>query len=347
MSANDAVGGYSRATVAANLLRLDLNEAPHGAGPAFTRRVFELLAGSEWNRYPEMDGRRAREAAASLYGWEPAGTLVGNGSNELLAAAVRALLPRGGRVLTLAPSFSMYPILAGRQEAHHLHLLLEPPRFALDRARLLELALEADVVLLSSPNNPTGGLVPEEVWDAVLGGGKPVIWDAAYLEFSRIDPRPLQRRHRNLIVLRSLSKAWGLAGLRVGALLADPELAGRVSAELLPFGTGWLVAAAYRAAAERRADGEALVADVVAERERQTAALARLPGVRVAPSEANFYLMRREGMTGDELARALTVRGIAVRDIAELSQAGYVRVTVGSTFEGTAFFAAMREVSGG
>ncbi len=345
MSGN--VGGYSRSAVAANVLRLNLNEAPHGAGPAFGRRVFELLAESEWNRYPDMDGRRAREAAAALYNWEAAGTLVGNGSNELMAAAVRALLPRGGRVLTFAPSFSMYPVLAARQGAQHLQVRLEPPEFAVDRVRLLELAGQADLVLLPSPNNPTGGLLPEPLMEEVLGAGKPVIWDGAYLEFAGLDPRPLLRRHGNLIVLRSLSKAWGLAGLRAGALLAGPELVGRVNAELLPFGTGWLVAAVYRAAAERRADGEALVADVVTERERQTAALARLPGVRVVPSAANFYLVRREGMTGDELVRALSARGIAVRDLAELAQAGYVRVTVGSAAEGNALIAAMREVSGG
>jgi histidinol-phosphate aminotransferase len=347
LSGNGSVGGYRRLAVAADSLRLDLNESPRGAGPLFTRRVFELLAESEWNRYAQMDSRRAREAAAALYGWETAGTLVGNGSNELLAATVRALLPRGGRLLTLAPSFSMYPVLAARQGAQHLKLHLEPPEFTVDHGRLLELAPQADLVLLCSPNNPTGGLVPEPLMEEVLGGGKPVIWDAPYLEFSGLDSRPLLRRHGNLIVLRSLSKAWGLAGLRVGALLAGPELVGRVNAELLPFGTGWMVAAAYAAAAERRADGEALVADIVAERERQTGALARLPGVHVAPSAANFYMVRHEGLTGDELVRALAARGIAVRDLAELAQAGYVRVTVGSAVEGAALIAAMREVSRG
>ncbi len=347
MSETDPVGGYVRGQAAPNSLRLDLNESPRGVGPAFAKLVLELLAGSAWNRYPDMDAASARESAAALYGWDPACTLVGNGSNELLAATVRAFLPRGGRLATLAPSFSMYPVLAGRMAATLLEVRLEPPDFTVDRARVLEAAREADLVLLSSPNNPTGGLVPEALFEEVLTLGRPVVWDGAYLEFARLDPRPLLRRHANLVVLRSLSKAWGLAGIRAGALLAGRETIARVNEELLPFGTGCAVAAVYRAAAERRGDGDALVAEIVAERGRQVAELGKVHGVTVVPSLGNFYLVRVEGMTGDGFARALASRGIAVRDLRELAQSGYVRVTVGSTPEGNALIAAIKEASRG
>ncbi|HUK14395.1 MAG TPA: histidinol-phosphate transaminase [Thermoanaerobaculaceae bacterium] len=346
MSASEAVGGYRRAS-AAGLLRLDLNEAPHGAGVALTKRVLELLASRPWNRYPDIDGRAAREAAAELYGWQADGTLVGNGSNELLAALTRALLPRGGTMLTLSPSFSMYPVLAHRRSARHVELRLDAPGFAADGARLVELAAGVDLAVLASPNNPTGGTLDAGVLRAVAALGRPLVWDAAYLEFSAQDVLPALREFPNLLVLRSLSKAWGLAGLRVGALLASPAMAERVSGELIPYDTGWLPWAAYRAAAEMREVGARLVADIAAERERQIGRLRGVARVHVVGSAANFFLLRAEGLDGAALSAALRARGIAVRDIAELSEEGYVRVTVGAAAEGDALAAAVSEVAHG
>jgi len=327
-------------------VRLDLNESPHGAGVVFTKRVLELLAAQAWNRYPDVAGDAAREAAAALYGWRASGTLVGNGSNELLAGLARALLPVGGTLARLEPSFSMYPVVAQRQRARQLEVRLDSPEFAADRARLLEAASQADLVLLASPNNPTGGVLPVERIREVTALGKPTVWDGAYLEFAGLDALPLLREFPNLIVLRSLSKAWGLAGLRVGALLASPEMAARVSEQTLPFATGWVALAAYQAATELRETGTALVADIVAERERQLAALRRLSRVGVVPSAGNFFLLRVEGLRGEYLAEALRARGIAVHHAESLSASGHVRVTVGAVAEGDALVAAVREVAG-
>jgi histidinol-phosphate aminotransferase len=338
------VGGYPRAT--AGPVRLDLNEAPHGAGVAFAKRVLELLAAQPWNRYPEIDGSAARAAAAELYGWEASGTLVGNGSNELLAALVRALLPPGGTLARLAPSFSMYSEVARRARARELEVRLDPPGFVADGAGLVEAVGQADLALLASPNNPTGGVLPVELMRRIAALDKPTVWDGAYLEFAGLDPLPLLREFPNLIVLRSLSKAWGLAGLRAGALLTAPAMAARVSEQTLPFATWWLPLAAYRAATELREAGAALVADTVAERERQLALLRQVAGVAVVPSAGNFYLLGVEGLAGQALADSLRGRGIAVRYLEDLSSSGHVRVTVGAVGEGDALLAAVREVAG-
>ncbi len=345
MTEANAVGGYRRTARADGVARLDLNEAPREAGATFRRRLLALMDAYEWRRYPDMDGRTAREAAAALYGWDAGGTLVGNGSNELLAAAVRALLPRGGTLVSLSPSFSMYPVLARRLGATLLGARLSPPDFAVDGSELLALVERADLVLLCSPNNPTGGEVGAAVFEAALATGKPVVWDAPYIEFSATDPLPLLRRHANLMVMRSLSKAWGLAGLRVGAMLASPALAGRVGGELLPFGTGVVAAAAYRTADDLRDAGRGLLREIVAEREREMAELAAIPGVSVAPSSANFFLVACGGLGGQALRARLGDRGLGVRDIPELLGEGYVRVTVGTRDEGDALVAAVRETA--
>jgi histidinol-phosphate aminotransferase len=338
--------GYRRQAAGGASTRLDLNEAPREAGAVLRERLVERLAAAAWRRYPDVDGRAARESAAALYGWDAGGTLVGNGSNELLAAAVRALVPRGGRIFALEPSFSMYPVLAGRIGAELVQLRLEPPDFAVEPGRLCELASSCDLALVCSPNNPTGGVIPAAVLAEVCRRSPLVVWDAAYLDFTAIDARVLLREHPNLMVLRSMSKAWGMAGLRVGAMLTSPDLLSRVAAELIPFNTGWLVEAAFAAARDCRAEGEALVLEIVEERERQRAMVAEISGCETVPSAANFFLLRRSGLDGAALAEALRARGLGVREIAALSPAGYVRVTVGGRAEGDRLCAALREVAG-
>jgi len=344
---SEAFGGYARGGTPPGAARLDLNEAPREVGDRFRSRLLELLGASAWRRYPDIDGRSAREQAARLYGWRAEGVLVGNGSNELLSACIRALLPPGGRMVALSPSFSMYPVLARRARATLDGLQLDGPSFAVDGDELLRRLGEADVAVLASPNNPTGGELPLQLLERALATGRPLVWDAAYLEFTGADPRPLLERYDNLIVLRSLSKAWGLAGLRVGALLASPALARRVAAELLPFATGWLAECAFAAALEMPEESAALVRETVAERERLRAAVNARPNWEAAASAGNFFLVRRAGLDGAALRSALAARGLAVRDIAELAAEGYVRVTVGSPGEGDRLLAALEEVGDG
>ena len=341
----NAVGGYARQAVAVGALRLDLNEAPRDASAAFRQRFLDRLAAIEWRRYPDMDGAAARRAAAALFGWDAEFTLVGNGSNELLATAARALLPAGGRLLVLFPSFSMYPALARRQRARLIKVPLAPPDFAANREELLTLAGQADVVVLASPNNPTGTSLPADLLPALADTGVPVLWDAAYADFVGEDGSDVVRRSPNVAVLRTLSKAWGLAGVRAGALFTSPSLAERIAAELLPFGTGIAVQAAFETAAELREEGQRLAAEVVAERQRLLAALAEGERYEVVPSNANFFLLRRRGWRGAELHAALAARGIAVRDLKELDEAGYVRVTVGAPAENDRLLSALGEVA--
>lgn len=341
-----AVGGYQREAAARGAVRLDLNEAPRDAGDVFRERFLERLAACEWRRYPDMDGAGARRAAAALFGWEAESTLVGNGSNALLAAAVRALLPVGGRMLVLFPSFSMYPALARRQRARLHKVVLAPPPFAVDPAELVEGARQVDLAILASPNNPTGTTLAVELVGAVAEVGVPLLFDAAYADFVGGDGSELVARYANVAVLRTLSKAWGLAGLRAGALYARGELREKIAAELLPFETGIAVQAAFETAAELRQESAALVAEVVAERERLQREAGRLPGMEVVPSAGNFFLLRRLGWPGRRLFEALRARGIAVRDLKELDEAGHVRVTVGTREEGDRFLAALGEVAG-
>lgn len=339
--------GYSRPAVAPAPLRLDLNEAPWDADEAFRKLFLSFLERVELRRYPPMDARPAREAAARLYGWQVEGTLVGNGSNEVLAAAL-ATFAAGGKVLTLWPSFSIYPWLIRRAGGSELRLWLKPPDFAVAEDELFSLAEDADLLLLCSPNNPTGGELSPALWRRLLSLGKPTIWDGAYWEFgSDGDMRSWLTEFPNLMVTRTLSKVWGVAGVRAGCLCTSPELAKRVAKRLFPFAPGVAVWAAFEAAAALPEVGRQRAQAVVAERDRQLAALASLPKLEAVPSRGNFYLLRCQGWDGAQLAQALAQAGVAVRPVEELSASGYVRVTVGNPEEGDTLLAVLREVTRG
>lgn len=339
--------GYVRPAVGSTLLRLDLNEAPWDADVAFRGQFLRFLEGIELRRYPAMDALPARQAAARLYGWEAEGTLVGNGSNEALAGALAALCKGGGRVLVFSPSFSVYPFLIRRAGGDALLVRLAPPSFAFPQDDLMAAAREADMLLLCCPNNPTGGELPPELWRRVLALGKPTIWDGAYWEFGTYgEVRPWLEEFPHLMITRTLSKVWGAAGIRAGCLLTSPPLARRIAKQMLPFAPGVAVWGAFEAAASLPEVGRQRAAAIVAERERQLAALAFLPGVEVVPSQGNFYLLRRQGWSGKQLAEALARAGIAVRPVEELAADGYVRVTVGTPEEGDVLLGVLREVAG-
>lgn len=339
--------GYVRPHLPGGSVRLDLNEAPWDADSAFRGRFLGFLERIELRRYPPMDALPARQAAARLYGWEPDGTLVGNGSNELLAAALAALCENGGRVLALSPSFSVYPLLIRRAGGQMLLVRLTPPSFAVPEGELLASAQNADVLLVCCPNNPTGGELAPDQWRRLLALGKPTLWDGAYWEFGTYgEVRPWLEAYPHLMVTRTLSKVWGVAGVRAGCLLTSPPLARRIAEKLLPFAPGVAVWAAFEAAASLPELGRKRAAAVVGERERQLAAIGSLPPWEAVPSLGNFFLLRRRGWNGEQLAEALARAGIAVRPVEELASAGYVRVTVGTPAEGDLFLSVLKEVAG-
>lgn len=336
---------YVRPATGATAVRLDLNEAPWDADTVFRERFLAFLQRIELRRYPPVDAQPAREAAARLYRWEPEGTLVGNGSNELLAAAVMAL-GRGGKVLVLSPSFSVYPWLIRRAGGEALEIPLVPPDFAVPEEEALALAAQADLLLLCSPNNPTGGELSPSLWRRLLTLGKPTLWDGAYWEFgTHGEVRPWLEEFPHLMVTRTLSKVWGVAGVRAGCLLTSPPLARQIAKQMLPFAPGVAVWAAFEAAASMPEVGWRRAAAVVTERERQLSALAACPHLEPVPSHGNFYLLRRHGWSGEQLAEALAQGGVSVRPVEELAASGYVRVTVGTPEEGDVLLGILREVS--
>lgn len=374
--------------------KLDQNEVPWEPPRRLKRRVTEALLAAEWARYPDFHGDALRRALGALHGHPWQGVLVGNGSNELLGLALEALArprepganafaPGGGDVLGAEPSFGLYPMFVTR--AGGVPRFLPPrPDLRLPTAELLA-EVERDPrrpLVLCSPNNPTGAAAtPAEIEALLARLEAPLLLDNAYGELCRHDYRPLLARHPHLLLFRTFSKAWSLAGMRLGYLLAHPDLVAELIKVKLPYNVGHAAALAGRAALEEPQAAQRRVA-VLRGRRPQWAAMLAAAGLEVFPSEANFLLVRCRPVDGgrgagggaggggggeekDQVGRnggeesglrrearrvrdGLAARGILVRDVGSYpGLAGCLRVSIGSGIALRATRAALAELATG
>lgn len=312
--------------------KLDQNEVPYDLPRRLKRRVAERWVERSWARYPDFHCDAVRHLLAKHNDWSFEGTLVGNGSNELLGVAMEALARPGGEVLIHAPSFGLYPMFVQRAAATPKTLLADTD------LRLPMAAFEAQIdadpwrpLILCSPNNPTGQAVTVAQLDRLLERMTgPLLLDNAYGEFCQHDYRPLLKKHHHLVIFRTFSKAWSLGGLRLGYLLADPALVHELIKVKLPYNVGLAHAFAAEEVLKHAAASERRVGAMLARRPQWQEMLDSV-GLEVFPSEANFFLVRLPaGFDTAIVQRGLEVRGIRVRDVSKYPRLrGCLRVSVG------------------
>lgn len=293
--------------------------------------------GLDCHRYPDPQPAALLGQLAALYGVRAGQVLVGRGSDEVIDLLVRAFCRAGqDAVLVQPPTFGMYAVCARIQQA----VVVEVPltsSFALDvDAMLAALTPAVKLVFVCAPNNPSGAGVPLAVLERLAGqlaGRALLVVDEAYAEFADgAGAASLLDRHEHLVVLRTLSKAWALAGVRIGCLLAHPDIVALLRRILPPYPLPRpCVAAALRAlSAAGQAAARGRVGIVRAERSRMADTLGGLPGVRaVLPSQANFLAVRFDD--AEAAFRRLLHAGIVVRDVRHypgLNDA--LRITVGT-----------------
>ena len=322
---------YHHAAWAPALERLHANESPwRGVGD-------NSLSGL--NRYPEPQPRELAERLARLYGVPSERVLIGRGSDEAIDLLVRGFCrAEHDRIMICPPTFGMYKVAASIQGAGIIEVPLDGQRdWALDEAAILDRwAPGTKILFLCSPNNPTGNLLERVVIDSLctrLAGKSLVVVDEAYVEFSgAASLSALLDRHVNLVILRTLSKAYALAGARCGTLLGDPALVDLLRRMIAPYAltAPTIEAALHALEAPQQVISQSRRELLVAERTRLGAALARLPAVkRVWPSAANFLLV--ECRDAERAFRAALAAGLLIRDVrshAALTQ--HLRITIGT-----------------
>jgi histidinol-phosphate aminotransferase len=337
-------------------IRLDANEAPPLLSADARARLSEAAARLTFERYPDASVATRREALAERSGVTKDELLVGVGSDELIALVLTALShPRerndAAVVLTTTPTFVMYAMSARVRGQRVLEVPLDK-EWDLSVSGVLAALRVADpsVIFIASPNNPTGNKMRlERLTELIEAAPRSlVVIDEAYIDYSEKNQLELYQRYENVAILRTLSKI-GFAALRIGWLVARPELIREIDKVRLPYNVPTLSQRLGTLAVTDLASEIARVsALVVAERERVCAALSKTPRVDVTPSDANFLWVRSE-LPGLELFEGLKRRGILVRSFharaGRLAQ--HVRVTIGTPQENSAFLAAFAELHSG
>jgi histidinol-phosphate aminotransferase len=342
-------GAYTLAAPVARH-KINQNEAPADLDADLKAEILRRAAARPWHRYPEFAPRSLVERLASHYDCDPDGLLVGNGSNELIQATLGVTLDRDDVLVAPAPTFSLYRLLAAVHGAHYVGVPFARD-FRYDMARLLRTVArdEAKVLVLNTPNNPTGSVLTradvERALDAFEGL---VVCDEAYVEFGGETAIPLLARHPRLVVLRTFSKALGLAGLRFGVAIAHPQLAREIAKAKLPYNVNLITLDAAEVVldhADRIADR---VTRIVAAREALIAALRALPGLVVFESAANFVVIRCEAVPAKRVfQRLLEEFGILIRDVsAGVDLEECLRISIGTDDDMAALLQALQTIFG-
>jgi histidinol-phosphate aminotransferase len=342
-----AQAGYTLRSPAARR-KLNQNECPHDLPPELKRAVLDRAGAAPWQRYPEFVPARLVERLAGHYGWVPEGVVVGNGSNELIQATLSVVLAEGDPVIAPSPTFSLYRLLTGVLGGRYVPVPLGD-RFAFDVARIVETARRerARVIVVNSPNNPTGSALPDGAVEHILAEtGALVVCDEAYQDFGGPTAIPLLRRSARVVVLRTFSKAMGMAGLRFGLALAHPEVARELAKGKLPYNVNLVTLAAADVALDHAEALAARTRAIAETRDRFLPRLAAVAGIEVFPTAANFVLIRCRARPAGEVFRRLhEEHGILVRDVsgaAELAEC--LRISIGTEEDMEAVLAALRTI---
>ena len=333
---------------AEDIVKLASNESPWGPHPAVVEAIGKAATGL--NRYPDQYSRYLRRKIAERFEVEPSQVAIGNGSCEILLAAAEALCEPGDEILFAWPSFSIYPHLAALTGAREIRVPLAQGYVHDLDAMLTEITAATQLVCVCNPNNPTGTHLPAaRIADFVeqVPRHVTVALDEAYIEFQvNDDPDTtvdLLRRFPNLVLLRTFSKVYGLAGLRCGYALGSAKFRAAVDAVRQPFSVNEL---AQVAAAEAVTHGD----DVLDRIERTIVERvfveegARDLGLDPPTSQANFSWVPLGDTDETGVIQALGERGIVVRGGTSLGGPGHIRVTYGTRAENERFLEALEAV---
>ena len=323
-----------------SIVKLNANENPYGGSP----KVNEALANAPVHVYPDPLQRSVRAALSAHTGFDESHIVAGAGSGELIDLLIRLFISPGDTLLDCDPTFGMYSFYA-RLAGARIRLVPRDDSFEVDVPAVKEAIDErTKIMFFTSPNNPTGNLLSEADVRALLEAGPVVVVDEAYHEFARETLAGLVSEHENLVVLRTLSKWAGIAGLRIGYGFMSARLVDHIIDIKPPYNISVAAEAALLASLE---DSELLLGHVdrlINERKRVFAKLQELPGIMPWPSRANFILCRVEDGNAGEVHEGLARRGIFVRRHVHERLRDCFRVSVGTPEQNDAFLAALGEL---
>ncbi|HET8623979.1 MAG TPA: histidinol-phosphate transaminase [Gemmatimonadales bacterium] len=329
--------------------KLNQNESPWDVPDGLKRAIVERALTLPWNRYPEFVPAELLQRLAAAHAWHSDGILVGNGSNELIQAVLATTLTPSAVVVAPSPTFSLYRLLTNVFGGRYVPVALGGD-FRYDVDALIQAAAreQARVIVVNSPNNPTGSALPPDGVERLLETTDAlVLCDEAYQDFGGPTAVPLLPSSPRVVVLRTFSKAFGMAGLRFGYALAHPALGREVAKGKLPYNVNAITLAAAAMVMEHAEIRTERIRAIVDIRDRTVERLRRVAGLLVYPTAANFVLIRCLKTPAREVfRRLLDEHGILVRDVSAASELQEcLRISVGTDDDMNAVVAALEQIA--
>jgi len=320
-------------------IKINQNEHPDDLPGWLKSEILDELRAVSWNRYPEFSKTRLQEKLADHLAVEPERLLIGNGSNEILQMVFTAVLSPGKKLLTVVPTFPIYQQLARVCDADLITLEFEDDwSFPAEKILTALETSKTEICVLCSPNSPTGVELPTQSLRKILPtAGGLVVVDEAYFEFTQTSALPLLGEFENLVITRTFSKAMGLAGLRIGYLIASPQLVSEFQKVKLPYNLNILSETAACKLLDHPEVISQRVESLLYEKEAFLRELAAIAAVTAFPSSANFVMIETP-YPADAVFEKMIAHGILIRDIS-----GYhprlqkkLRISVGTRSENQA-----------
>ena len=327
-------------------INMSANENPYNMPRELQERLSSHLSRFQFNRYPDATAPRLRDLIAEANGLDVDNVLVANGGDEIIMNLFLTWGGKGRKFMNFPPTFAMYENDA-QVTGTEIVSIPRTANFDLDEDEIMARLVENDIdlVIIANPNNPTGNLVSESfLMDMLKATDALVCVDEAYFEFSRATVRPLLDRFDNLVILRTFSKAFSLAALRVGYMIASPEIVDTFKKVRQPYSVSAFSQWAAQVVFRDRALFENAIEELVFERDKLMEAMREIAGVTVFDSESNFVLFRvaHASRVWRELYHEYS---ILIRDVSrEEGLDDCLRVSVGTPSQNQAFLKALREI---
>ncbi len=325
-------------------IKLNQNESPWDWPADIKEIISRRILSCGWNRYPDLIPVELREKIGVLCNVSKDSVIIGKGSNEILQAIFTAVIRPKDSVCTLSPSFAVYKMLA-EQKGAQINVSNLSSSFTIDESDLKKKASKSKLTIICNPNSPTGTLLPVSVIEDILNNTSGlVVVDEAYVDFSGVTAVELLTSHQNLIITRTFSKAFSLAGFRIGYGLMDKDLATEIQKCLLPFNIDMPSIIALETILDHHELVQNRVEQIIKERDRLIQELNKIDGILAQDSHSNFFLLKTK-FGAEKTFNILAEKGILIRDVSSYpGLESYSRITVGKQDENETLIRAFREM---
>jgi histidinol-phosphate aminotransferase len=322
-------------------VKLNQNESPFDVQPEMKNRILEKLKEKKWNIYPDFIPVKIYEKVAKYYKVKKENILIGNGSNEMIFTILAATLEKGKKIIIPEPTFTVYKLIASNLNATIKSILLNPD-FTFNKKEILkEAKTPGSVLIICSPNNPTGTFMNRKDLEEIISSSNGlVIVDEAYIQFGGESVLGLINKYNNLIILRTFSKVFGLAGLRIGLMISNIDIIRELSKVKLPYNLNILTLTTL----ELMLDSPELnTKKILEEKKFLENELSNFNELSITPSSTNFFLVKVKNSYW--LFNKLLKSGILVRDVSSYPMLkNHLRISVGSHEENVKLINALKKI---